>query len=146
VPSVEVASFYPTASRPPSWQWRNGEFVDPTHGVRMRADGSLVVSGMQSSVSPRVTVPAQGRISAALATALAGGALALLAARALLERRGRLFDGLASVLAALATIVLFQLAAARRAPALLAPLPALALAAFAAKQRAPTRSRLDPLS
>ncbi len=142
VPSVDVASFYPIASRPPSWQWRNGGFVDPTHALRMRPDGTLVESNIRSTEVLRVAVPPKGRISAALATALSGVAMAMLAARALLEgggrrgRRGRMVDGLACALAAFATVVLFQVAAARRAPALVAPLPALVLTAFAAKRYA----------
>jgi hypothetical protein len=139
VPSVDVASFYPIASRPPSWQWRNGGFVDPAHGLRMRVDGTLVESSIRST-EQRVAIPPRGRIAAALATALAGVAMAMLAARALLDgggsrgRRDRMVDGLGCALAALATVVLFQVAAARLAPALLAPLPALVLAAFAARR------------
>jgi hypothetical protein len=143
VKSVDVASFYPIAGRPPSWQWRDGAFVDPVHGFLMTADGTLVDSRLRATEVVRVAVPPLGRIAAALATALAGVALTLLSARALLEsggragaheRRARLFDGLACALAAVATVVLFQVAAARRAPALVAPVPALALAAFAARR------------
>ncbi len=137
VPSVDVASFYPIASHPPSWQWRNGGFVDPVHAIRMRPDGTLVESNIRATEPLRVAVPPKGRISAALATALAGVALAMITARALLEgavRRARVVDGMACAVAAFATVVLFQVAAARRAPAMMAPLPALALTAFAAKR------------
>jgi hypothetical protein len=134
IPSVDVASFYPIASRAASWQWKEGAFVDPVHGLAMRADGMLIESSLKISEPAHIAVPARGRVSAALATAFAGVALALLSARALLEGRGRTADGLACALAAVATVVLFQAAAARRAPALLAPLPALALTAFAARR------------
>jgi hypothetical protein len=144
VKSVDVASFYPSAGRTPSWQWRDGGFADPVHGFLMTADGTLVDSRLRATEVVRVAVPPLGRVAAALATALAGVALALLSACALLESgalaggarkpRGRLFDALACALAAVATVVLFQVAAARRAPALVAPVPALALAAFAARR------------
>lgn len=142
--SVDVASFYPIAGRPPSWQWQESGFVDPVHGFLMSADGTLAESSSRATEVLRVAVPPLGRVAAALATALAGFALALLSARALLESgggvrarsesRGRLVDALACVVAAVATIMLFQVAAARRAPALVAPIPALALAAFAARR------------
>lgn len=137
VPSVDVASFYPIASHPASWQWRNGGFVDPVHAIRMRSDGTLVESNIRATEPLRVAVPPKGRISAALATALSGVALAMITARTLLDggvRRARVVDGLACAVAAFATVVLFQVAAARRAPALVATLPALGLTAFAAKR------------
>jgi hypothetical protein len=143
VKSVDVASFYPSAGRPPSWEWRDGGFVDPVHGFLMTADGTLVDTHLRATEVVRVAVPALGRAAAALATALAGVALALLSARALLESggrsgarepRARAVDAFACALAAVATVVLFQVAAARKAPALMAPVPALALAAFAARR------------
>jgi hypothetical protein len=134
VPSVDVASFYPIASHPPSWEWRDGAFVDAAHGLQMQADGTIGLSQARSGVTSRVAIPPHGRLAAALATALAGVALALFAAKALLEPYGRFVDGSASILAAVVTVVLFQAAAARAAPAWISPIPAAALALFATKR------------
>jgi hypothetical protein len=134
-PSVDVASFYPTASHTPSWQWRdNGTFVDPAHGLQMQADGTIALSKERSGEPSRVTVPPHGRIAAALATALAGVALALFAARALLEPYRRSVDVSACILAAVVTVVFFQAAAARVAPAWVSPMPAAILAVFATRR------------
>jgi hypothetical protein len=134
--SVDVAGFYPTASHVMPWEWRGSEFVDPVHGVRVRADGTPSAARIEAVEAPRLSVPAHGRIAAALASAMAGLAMSLLAARALLGAPGRAKDGLVCAAAAVATMALFQAAAAHRAPALLATLPAAALAAFAARRYA----------
>jgi hypothetical protein len=134
--SVDVAGFFPTASHVTPWQWRGGDFVDPVHGVRVRADGTLTEAPVETPEAPRLSVPAHGRIAAAIATAMAGLAMSLLCARALLEGRDRGKDAVACAAAVVATVALFQVAAAHRAPALLAPLPALVLVVFAAKRYA----------
>lgn len=133
--SVDVASFYPIASHPPSWEWRDGAFVDATHGLQMQADGTIGLSKERSGAAfSRVSIPPHGRIAAALATALAGVALALFAAKALLEPYGRFVDAAACILAAIVTVVLFQAAAARATPAWVSPIPAAALAIFAIRR------------
>jgi hypothetical protein len=135
VRSVDVASFYPIATHPPSWEWRDGAFVDAAHGLRMQADGTIGLLKERSAATfSRVSIPPHGRIAAALATALAGVALALFAAKALLEPYGRLVDASACILAAIVTVVLFQAAAARATPAWVSPIPATALAIFAIRR------------
>ncbi|HVH47256.1 MAG TPA: hypothetical protein VM925_33190 [Labilithrix sp.] len=140
VPSVDVSAFYPRAVRGDVFIQNESGFVSPTLGVRIDAEGETHVLE-----APRATVEDEGlprgaRLAAAAATGLAGLSLALVAARAALRRslldrrRRRRMRVLAFVEAlgcALLTLVAFQAAAARVAPAALAVLPSLALLAVA---------------
>jgi hypothetical protein len=144
VGSVDAAGFYPAALRASAWTWQDSGFVDPGHGLRVEADGApRRVAPVE--VRPVMTIPRGGRAAAALATALAGIALPMLLAHALLVRpavdgerpsqvrgRARRWPMLAGALGAVASsMVLFQAAAAHLSPALLAALPPALLLAFA---------------
>ncbi|MDP9035372.1 MAG: hypothetical protein M3O50_11235 [Myxococcota bacterium] len=144
---VNVAGFFPAATRATAWVWQRGEFVEPIRGLRVNADGapSAFPGGAASSLG---AVPAFGRLAAALSTAAAGIALPLLVAHAALSRpsdpsrsamdRRRWRRSVATVLllaviALAATIFIFQAAAARRVPAAAGTLPPIALLAFAVR-------------
>ncbi|HEY8041174.1 MAG TPA: hypothetical protein VIF15_15310 [Polyangiaceae bacterium] len=144
---VDVAGFFPTATRASAWGWEGGAFVDRAQGLRVGQDGAparLVAEGMASLAA----IPPHGRAAAAAATALAGIALPLLLAHALLgrspegvwgprDRRLTREDAAAALAAGAAiagSVLLFQAAAARQAPALLGALPPLALLAFAVRR------------
>jgi hypothetical protein len=84
------------------------------------------------------SIPAHGRVAASLAMAVAGMAMPLLVAHAMLsrpvDRRFGRRDAtalLAAGAAVAASIVLFQAAAARRLPAMLGAAPPVVLLAFA---------------
>jgi hypothetical protein len=146
--TVSLAGFYPTATHPRAWRWDGDAFVDPIHGVRVGADAVPQRLGEADvrSGSMATGIPPQGRASAALVTALTGVALAMLFAQGLLakprrarspQRELRLPGGapVAATGAAVAlTIVLFQAAAARLLPSLVAVVPAGALMVFALRR------------
>lgn len=139
---VDVAgAFYPTATHSAEWRWQDGGFVDRAAGVRVASDGAIAVTSERDARAvPSESVPPYGRAAAGLTTAGAGIALALLVAHSLLVREPRRRsrrDGSALGAAAGAvgaSLVCFQAAAALRAPALLAVIPALALLAFAIRR------------
>jgi hypothetical protein len=150
--TVSLAGFYPTATHARAWRWEGGKdggsgaFTDRVHGIRIGPNGvpvRLAPSDLQSATaSALASIPPYGRIAAALVTALTGVALAMLLARGLLAAprslarpTGLLPPGgvvLAVIAVAVAaTIFLFQAAAARLVPSLVAVVPAAALTAFA---------------
>jgi hypothetical protein len=140
VRAIDVAGFFPTATHASAWRWDGAAFVDAARGLRVAADGAPQRIGGAETAS-RAALPATARAAASLTTALAGIALPLLVAHALLGRAaGRRFDRVDVVSAIVATaavaasVVAFQAAAARRAPAMLGVVPAALLLAFAIRR------------
>jgi hypothetical protein len=142
--AVDVTGFYPSTPHRNAWRWGGDAFVSPTRGLRVEADGSPVRVGPPAEAPPLEKTPPAGRAAASLATAFAGVALPMLLAQLLLERHAgpnaqqRLggagsarWPALASGAAVVGSLMLFQAAAARLVPALLAALPPAALLAFA---------------
>jgi hypothetical protein len=130
--AVDVASFYPRPPRADVFVREADAFTSPTMGVRVAdADGEMMA--VDATPIPRdEDLPHGARVSASLATALAGLALALLAARSVLhaslvddraQRRRRVVAVVAGLGCALATLIAFQAAAARSAPAAIAIVP-----------------------
>jgi hypothetical protein len=137
---VDVAGFYPTATHASAWRWDGAAFVDGVSGLRVAADGMPTHVPVESGAAV-ASLPAFARGAAALTTALAGLALPMLVAHALLSKApDRPFDRndawvAASAIASMAaSVVLFQSAAAHQLPALAAAAPALALLAFAVQR------------
>jgi hypothetical protein len=146
--TISLAGFYPTATHASAWRWEDGAFVDHVHGLRVAADAAptrLPVTDLQTAPPSTSMIPAHGRAAAAAVTALTGLALAMLLAQALLASPGSAPAparwGLplgaplgATGVAVASTIVLFQAAAARLVPSLVAVVPAIALLAFAVQR------------
>jgi hypothetical protein len=137
---VDVAGFYPMATRQSAWRWDGQGFVDGVRGLRVSADGA-VQRTVPTAATLASAIPVHGRAAAALTTALAGVALPLLLAHALLGRspgnRLRREDAtalLASGASVAVSVVLFQAAAARALPAMLAVVPPVALLGFAIRR------------
>ena len=143
-PAIDVSAFFPRATRQSAWVWQEGAFVDAARGLQVGADGAPVRRKPEpTAVEP--TAPSHGRAAAALATAMAGLAMPLVVAHALLSRssdraskagerklaRGDALALVASGTAVAGSVVLFQAAAAHRTPAMLAAVPPAALLAFA---------------
>ncbi len=128
---IDVSGFYPRAPRGDAFVYADGAFTSPTLGVRVTDDGEPhPMAGRRTSADDEL--PRHARSAAAFATAMAGIALSLVAARAvlrvsLLHRRGRRRRRAAAAIqvfaCALLTLVAFQAAGARIAPASLAMLP-----------------------
>jgi hypothetical protein len=131
---VDVSAFYPRAPRGDVFEYvtteDGGEFVSPTLGVRVDHRGEAHAIATAARVDDGL--PSGARAASALATAIAGVALALVAARAALRvslasreklRRSRLVAAAAGTICVLGSLVAFQAAAARVAPALLAVVP-----------------------
>jgi hypothetical protein len=138
VRSVDLTGFYPTATHASAWSFDAGAFVDAARGLRVTADGTPEHLSALAGAAIASGLPRFARLAAATTTALAGVALPLLLAHTVLGRAqdarldrhdARIAAGAAAAVAA--SIVLFQAAAARVLPSMLAPLPALALLAFA---------------
>ena len=136
---VDVSGFYPRAPRSDTFVYGDGAFTSPTLAVRVAEDGEPVAT---DAAAPTVdeSLPRHARAAASTVTALAGVALALVVARAvlrvsLLHRRGRrrrrIIAAAQVLLCALLTLVAFQAAAARVAPASLAMVPPLVLLGIA---------------
>ena len=128
---VDVSGFYPRPPHGDSFVYAEGAFTSASLGVRITADGEPHPT---EALPPPAddALPRHARAAASIATAVAGLALALVAARAVLRvsqlhrrgRRRRRIAALVQVFAcALFTLVAFQAAAARLAPASLATLP-----------------------
>jgi hypothetical protein len=144
--SVDVEGFYPASVHPNAWRWQDDAFVDHGRGLRVAADGTPSRIAPPTESPPVTKIPPKGRAAASLATALAGIALPMLLAQLLLARHagpsvgerlgaarsGRWPVALASAVAVVGSVMLFQAAAARLVPALLAVLPPAALLVFAA--------------
>lgn len=128
---IDVSGFYPRAPRGDVFVYVDGAFSSPTLGVRVTPEGDpQAIDGMGNT--PDEGLPRHARAAAATATAMAGIALSLVAARAvlrvsLLHRRGRrrrrVVAGVQVFACVLFTLVAFQAAAARVSPASLAMLP-----------------------
>lgn len=138
VPSADVGAFYPRPAGGEAFvRDADGTFVSPSLGVRIAPDGETSPLDEPLPVTDD-GLPGGARVVAGVATGLAGVSLALVTAlaalrRSLLDRRAQrrvrsaaLAEGL---VCALLTLVAFQAAAARVAPAALATLPPLALLA-----------------
>jgi hypothetical protein len=155
--SVDVGGFYPRAPRGETFvreepsAGTQGAFVSTGLGVRVGDDGDARPLD-DTSVSSRngdEGLPRAARGSAATTTAIAGIALALVASRAVVRpslsdrkkrRRSRIRAATAVIGCALLTLLAFQAAAARVAPAMLAILPpALLLVAEVIARRAHAR-------
>jgi hypothetical protein len=147
--AVDVAGFYPTATHARAWEWRDTAFVDPTRGLRVLADGTPERLPEVSGGEAPGPIPPHGRLAAALAMAIAGFALPILVAHAVMGRREgaeqtkearveRIAFVAVSGCAAFASILCFQAAAVRLMPAMTGVLPPLALLAFGLRRyRAP---------
>jgi hypothetical protein len=140
---VDVSAFYPHAARSEVFVREGEAFTSPTLGVRV--DDATGEPHPLPGGSPDEGLPGGARASAAIATALAGLALALVASRAVLRpgllgpreaRRRRALAIAQGVGCALASVIAFQAAAAKVAPAALAIAPPCALlAVFALRYR-----------
>lgn len=149
LPHLDVDAFYPRAPRAETFVWSaEGAFESEMLGVRVGADGEAVPLGRAAkAAAPDEGLPPGGRAAASAATGLAGVALALLASLTVLspgladERRTRVRRVVAGVLGvgcALTTLVSFQAAAARAAPAtaaVVAPLLLLGGVLFGYRER-----------
>ncbi|MBX3193320.1 MAG: hypothetical protein KF819_40430 [Labilithrix sp.] len=137
--AVDVSGFYPRAPRGDAFVYRDGAFESASLHVRVTAEGAPEpLDGAARAIDDGL--PQNARAAASIATALAGLALALIAARAALRvsllddralRRRRVIAGAEVLACALFTLVAFQAAAARVAPAALAIAPPAALLAIA---------------
>lgn len=135
--SVDVGGFYPRAPRGEAFVREDGAFVSTGLGVRVMDDGDArPLDEKGTSSSGDEGLPRAARGSAATTTALAGIALALVASRAVVRpslsdrrtrRRLRIRAALAVLGCALFTLLAFQAAAARVAPAALAIVPPILL-------------------
>ena len=138
-PIIDVSGFYPRAPRGDTFVYADGAFSSPTLGVRVAEDGEpRAIEGHATTADEGL--PGHARAAAATATGVAGVALSLVAALAvlrvsLLHRRGRrrrrIVAGIQVFVCVLFTLVAFQAAAARVAPASLATLPPALLLAVA---------------
>jgi hypothetical protein len=129
--AVDVAGFFPTATRASAWTWDGKGFVDLAQGVRVGADGTPELL-MTTAGAAFGSAPPYARASAATATGLAGLALPWLVARDSARTRRRTLAAAGAAVAA--TISCFQASAAHRGPAWLGVLPLLALLAYAARR------------
>jgi hypothetical protein len=140
---IDVSGFYPRAPRGETFVYVDGAFTSPTLGVRIGPDGeprAIEHDDKDVAPAPDDGLPRHARAAAAIATAVAGLALALIAARAilrvsLLHRRGRRRRRIVAITqgasCAFLTLIAFQAAAARLAPASLAMVPPVVLLAIA---------------
>jgi len=81
---IDVSGFYPRAPRSDTFVYEGGAFTSPTLGVRVADDGEpRAIEGRAASADDGL--PAHARGAAAVATAIAGLALSLVAARAVLR-------------------------------------------------------------
>ena len=133
--AIDVGAFYPTTTKADAFQRESHAFASPTLGVRV-ADVTGEPETIPIQPATDASLPRGARTSAALATALAGIALAMMAARAAQSasllgsvgrRRRQFFAIAAGATCAVFTVVAFQAAAAGHVPPLLATMPALIL-------------------
>jgi hypothetical protein len=155
VPSVDVEGFFPATRHGVEFRFDEGGFVDTVHGWRIESDGALSrVPALDAATVALAAVPRHGRAAAAVVTALAGVALAFVAAHALVARpatsgpgeggrapeRGSVARALSFVFAcAVASVVAFHAAAAGRIGVEIATIPALVMLAGALLRYRPTR-------
>jgi hypothetical protein len=148
VSAVSLDGFYPTARHADEWRWEGDAFVDPMQHLRVGKDGEPVRTPGAGSQVPSITPIPAARAAAGLYTAMAGMGTALWCAHAMLAPLGRATmcgapiprSAIAAVsISAVATIFLFQAAAAQLIPALVATIPPLMLLVTAV-----ARYRLTP--
>jgi hypothetical protein len=148
--SVDVGGFYPRAPHGDTFVREEGAFASASLGVRVADDGETKPLDGATPRDVDEGLPRGARLVAAATTAIAGIALALVASRGVLRpslsdrrSRRRLRVRAASLVigCALATLVAFQAAAARIAPAWLAIVPPLLLLVLEMAQR---RTRYRP--
>jgi hypothetical protein len=140
---VDASGFFPTVLHGNEWRWDGGTFVNRARGILVTAEGApeKLAAGAVEDASAPGSLPPYGRAAAALAMAIAGIAMPLLVAHAMLtrpvDRRFGREDGKALVAAGVAvaaSVVLFQAAAARLLPALLGMVPPMLLLAYAVQR------------
>jgi hypothetical protein len=135
---VDVSPFYPRPPRAEVFVREDAAhaFASPTLGIAIHDEDGAMTRIRTEARPPDEGLPRGARMSAALATAVAGIALSLLASRSVLRpslldvaarRRRKSAAAAGGILCALATLVAFQAAAARAAPAALAVVPSLLL-------------------
>jgi hypothetical protein len=131
VPAVDVGSFYPRAIRGDTFLYTPSGFTSPTLGVTVDDEGETHAIDTAPQTDD-AELPKGARNAAAAATALAGLALALIAARTALRqslldeaqrRRVRVTAAAEGVGCIVLTLMAFQAAAARIVPAALAIVP-----------------------
>jgi hypothetical protein len=125
-----------------TWRWSGRAFVDASRGAFVGEDGAPESLATLAADAPEgapsvASIPPHGRGAAALALGVAGLAVPLLLAHAMLvrpaDRRLGRRDATAlgaAIGAVAASVVLFQAAAVRHVPAVLGALPPAALLAF----------------
>jgi hypothetical protein len=146
---LDVNGFFPTAPRVSTWRWSGRAFVDASRGAFVGEDGAPQSLATVASPSPSpadapeaapsvvASIPAHGRGAAALALGVAGLAVPLLLAHAMLVRpsnrrlgRQDATAAAAAIGSVAASVILFQASAVRHLPAVLGAVPPLALLAF----------------
>lgn len=128
-PSIDVRVFFPAVPRGTTYVFEGGAFVEHADGISVTSAGEITRIGEAVAVTAE-GLPAGARLAAALATALVGGALALVGARA---RAGELGRTAAAVLVAAALVlVAFQASAASLVSVWTAPAIAAGLLAASA--------------
>jgi hypothetical protein len=140
---VDASGFFPTVLHGTDWRWDGEAFVNRARGVFVTAEGApekLAAAAAEDASVPG-SLPPFARAAAALAMAIAGVAMPLLVAHAMLtrpvDRRFGRDDGkalAAAGVAVAASVVLFQAAAARLLPAMLGMLPPMLLLAYAVQR------------
>ncbi len=142
--SVDVGGFYPRPPHADTFVREEGAFASASLGVRVADDGETKPLDGAAPAGSDEGLPRGARLAAAATTAIAGIALALVASRGVLRpsltdrrMRRRLRVRAAGVVlgCALATLVAFQAAAARLAPAWSAMVPALVVLLVEIAQR-----------
>lgn len=137
--AIDVTGFYPLVTHASAWHWQDGDFVDEVKGLRVLADGAPERGEPVRNWIGPAPVPPHGRAAAALALACAGVALPMLVAQTLLAGmggprrsgpRGGVSAVVASGAAVIASVLLFQAAAARHVPAFAGAFPPLFLLGF----------------
>jgi len=141
--TIDVSGFYPRPPRGDTFVYTDGAFTSPSLGVRVTPEGEARPLAREPGApepSADDGLPGGARTAAAATTAMAGLALALVAARAALHtsmldrrarRRRRALAGAMIAVTATLTLVAFQAAAARVSSASLAAAPAAVLLAIA---------------
>jgi len=149
LPSIDVGAFFPRAAGGETFVHTDHGFVSPSLGVRIDEEGETQPLEPSTELAD-ASLPRGARLAAALATGLAGLALALVAARAALRRsllddrarrRMRVVAFGEGLACAVAMLVAFQAAAAKVAPAALAAVPPMVLLAVAVAR---LRGPVDP--
>jgi hypothetical protein len=136
-PAIDARGFFARVAEPTHWRFEAGTFVSdaaPMVAWRVSSAGEparVETQGAPAAAAPApfATVPPHGRLWAGLATALAGIALPMLAARA--RRRSAVRFALLAVMCAVLTALAFQASAVGRARPFVVALGPLLLVALA---------------